>query len=66
MTNQIYTTAKGKKIDMGSLILKNESTVAVGNYRVNSRGDEIGPGGQIVRTREQVLQDYYDQNPRDI
>jgi hypothetical protein len=66
MSNQTYTTAKGKKIDMQALASKYELTPAVGNYRVNSRGDEIGPGGQIVRTREQVLQDYYDQNPRDI
>jgi hypothetical protein len=25
--------------------------------RVNARGDELGPGGQIVRTRNQVLKD---------
>ena len=31
--------------------------------RVNARGDEIGEGGKVVRTREQVLQDFYAQNP---
>jgi len=34
--------------------------------RVNARGDELGPGGEIVRTREQVLKDYYDKNPRSV
>ena len=60
---RIYTSVRGKQIDMEKLSLVNEKTPAVGNMRVNARGDEIGAGGQIVRTREQVLQDYYAQNP---
>jgi hypothetical protein len=40
-----------------------ETTPAVGNAKVNARGDELGPGGAIKRTREQVLADYYAQNP---
>lgn len=59
-----YTSMQGKEIDMEKLALQNETTIAVGNARVNARGDEIGPGGQILRTREQVLQDYYENNPR--
>jgi hypothetical protein len=31
--------------------------------RVNARGDELGEGGKIIRTREQVLQEFYAQNP---
>ena len=58
-----YTSVRGKEIDMEKLSLVHEKTPAVGNMRVNARGDEIGPGGKIVRTREQVLQDYYSQNP---
>ena len=30
-------------------------TVAVGNVRVNARGDELGRGGQIIRKREDIL-----------
>jgi hypothetical protein len=48
---------------MEKLSLRNEKTPAVGNMRVNARGDELGEGGKIVRTREQVLQDFYAQNP---
>jgi len=58
-----YTSVRGKEIDMEKLSLRNEKTPAVGNMRVNARGDELGEGGKIVRTREQVLQDYYAQNP---
>ena len=58
-----YTSVRGKEIDMEKLALRNEKTPAVGNMKVNARGDELGEGGKIIRTREQVLQDYYSQNP---
>ena len=55
---------RGKEIDMEKLNLKNELLPSVGNAKVNARGDELGKGGKIVRTREEVLQDYYKDNPR--
>ena len=61
---KLYTTMQGKQVDMEKLALKNELTPAVGNVQVNARGDELGPGGQIVRKREDILADYYKQNPR--
>ena len=63
---KIYTSMQGKQIDMEKLNLVNELTPAIGNMKVNARGDELGPGGKIVRTREQILQDYYQNNPRAI
>lgn len=45
----IYKTAKGKEIDLNKLINKNELTLAVGNMKVNARGDKVGPGGQIIK-----------------
>jgi len=33
-------TNKGQQIDIGQLILANETTVAVGNMNVNARGDQ--------------------------
>jgi len=54
---------RGKEVDMEKMGLRFEKTPAVGNMKVNARGDELGEGGKIVRTREQVLQDYYAQNP---
>ena len=52
---------RGKKIDMNLLQKKNELTPAVGNARMNARGDEIGKGGKIVRKREDIVKEYYGQ-----
>jgi len=56
----VHRTAKGKKIDMDMLRARHELTPAVGNARVNARGDELGPGGEIVRKREDIVKEYYD------
>jgi hypothetical protein len=63
---KIYTSVRGKEIDMEKLQLRHETEIAVGNAKLNARGDEIGAGGKIVRTREELLQDYYNKNPRAI
>ena len=60
---RIYTSVRGKEIDMEKLSLRHEKTPAVGNAKVNARGDELGPGGKIQRTREEVMADYYAKNP---
>lgn len=59
-----HMSMQGKTVDMEKLSLRNELLPAVGNVRVNARGDELGPGGKIIRTREEILQDYYKNNPR--
>jgi hypothetical protein len=63
---RVYTSMQGKQIDMEKLQMRNELLPAIGNMKVNARGDELGAGGKIVRTREQILQDYYKNNPRAI
>ena len=55
-------TNRGNMIDMDALMLKNEEEIALGNMKVNARGDKLGPGGKIVRKREDVLRDYYEDN----
>ena len=62
----LVKSMRGKEVDMEKLNLKNEELPAVGNAIVTARGDELGPGGKIIRTREEVLSDYYKQNPRAI
>lgn len=61
---KVVRSMRGKEVDMEKLNLRNETTPAVGNMKVNARGDELGPGGKIVRTREEILKDYYAKNPR--
>jgi hypothetical protein len=56
---KIYKTAMGKNIDIDGLRLINEHVIAVGNMKVNAGGDQLGPGGKIVKTRDQIMKEYY-------
>ena len=58
-----YRSMQGKQVDMDMLRQRNELAVAVGNARVNARGDELGPGGKIIRKKEELDRDYYTDNP---
>ena len=63
MNKRVYRSMQGKVVDMELLTQKNELAPAVGNVRVNARGDELGAGGQIIRKREDVMAEYYENNP---
>ena len=52
---QKVRSANGKMVDIDGLRLMNERTIAVGNMKVNARGDKIGAGGKIAKTREELL-----------
>lgn len=60
--SNIKRTAMGQMVDMDRLRLANESVIAVGNTKTNARGDQLGAGGQVVKTRAQIQQDYYKLN----
>ena len=62
MSKNIYRSAQGKAIDLDQLRVANEQAIAVGNMKTNARGDELGPGGIVVRTRDQVMKEYYQTN----
>lgn len=53
---------RGKEVDMVSLAKKNEQTIALGNAHMNGRGDLLGKGGKVVKTREEQLKEYYEGN----
>lgn len=57
-----YRSAMGKQINMDMLRLSNESTIAVGNMRSNARGDELGHGGKVIKSRAEIVQDYHKLN----
>jgi hypothetical protein len=62
MSKEVYRSANGKPVDMGALRLKNEKVRAVGNMKVNARGDEINETGQVIRKKnEQVNKQYQKQ-----
>jgi len=56
---KVYKTMQGKELDLDILRMKNEMTLAVGNVRVNARGDELGPGGKIIKKREDIMTEYH-------
>jgi len=55
----VYKTARGKAVDLDKIKLTNETTVAVGNMKINARGDQLGAGGQISAGRNQVMDQVY-------
>ena len=59
---RVYKTANGRNLDMDRLRLQNETTIAVGNMRVNARGDQLGPGGEVEKNRNQLSQEQYQMN----
>jgi len=59
---RVYTTANGRQINLDALISQNENTIAVGNMKVNARGDQLGPGGRIETKKEKVISEYYKLN----
>ena len=55
---------QGREIDMDALAAKNETAIAVSNVKINARGDELGIGGEIIRKREDIMNEYYETNPK--
>jgi hypothetical protein len=54
-----YRTALGKVVDMSILSAKNEKTRAVGNMRVNARGDTIDASGNIIKPATNKVNEAY-------
>jgi hypothetical protein len=54
-----FRTAMGKTVDMSSLIARNEKTRAVGNMKVNARGDTIDAHGRIIKPVTEKVSDNY-------
>jgi hypothetical protein len=48
MTKKIYTTAQGKTVDLGAILLQNEHVRAVGNMNVNARGDLLDGSNRVI------------------
>jgi hypothetical protein len=59
MTKDVYRSANGKVVDMGALRLKNEKSRAVGNMKINARGDEINEHGQVIRKKTEQANNQY-------
>lgn len=59
MTRKIYKSAMGKTVDLGALLLQNETTRAVGNMNVNARGDILDSTNRVTETKNRQVQRRY-------
>jgi hypothetical protein len=57
---RMYRTMQGRMVDIDQLRAANDATPAVGNMKVNARGDVLGPKGQIVKPKAEVIKKYYE------
>ena len=64
MTKSVYRSAQGKMIDMGALRLQNERVRAVGNMKVNARGDVVDDRGSIVSSKPNQVNRQYNRTHR--
>lgn len=66
----LVRTARGEMVDMMRLFRDNEDSIAItgGGISMNARGDLLGPGGKIIKTREDFEKDiaaaYNENNPK--
>ena len=59
MTQKVYKTANGKTLDMGALMLKNENVRAVGNMKVNARGDIVDDMNNVIDAKTRQVNRQY-------
>lgn len=59
MTSKVYKTAQGKSVDMGRLALQNENVRAVGNMKVNARGDIVDDMNRVISKKTDQVQKQY-------
>jgi hypothetical protein len=57
-------TNKGIIIDMEALLAQNTDAPAMGNMRVNAKGDVLGKNGEVVQSAEDRARAYYQDNPK--
>lgn len=65
---KMYRSSQGKGIDLGALLLQNETVRAVGNMNVNARGDRIDNKGKSIDSRVQQKKRQYNKQigPQDV
>ena len=59
MAGKIYKTALGKTVDMGKLSLQHEKVRAVGNMKVNARGDIVDDMNRVISSKNDQVNKQY-------
>ncbi len=55
----VYRSAMGKKVDMSALSATNERVRAVGNGKMNARGDVVDSEGRVVKPSTTKINEIY-------
>ena len=58
-SKKVYRSSQGKSVDLGALLLQNETVRAVGNMGVNARGDRIDIKNKVIDTKAKISQRAY-------
>ena len=53
---------RGVEIDLGKLMARQEKNITVGNTKSNDRGDQLGRGGRIVKSADELAREHYNRN----
>lgn len=60
MTN--HKSMRGIEIDLAKLIARQEKNITIGNTKTNARGDQLGKGGRIVKSADELAREHYNRN----
>ena len=57
-----HKSMRGVEIDIAKLISRQEKNITIGNTKTNARGDQLGKGGRIVKSADELAREHYNRN----
>jgi len=57
-----YRSMRGAKLDLAKLMARQEKNITIGNTKSNARGDQLGEGGKIIRSADELAREHYNRN----
>ncbi len=53
---------RGKAIDLQKLMAQQDKNISVGNTKSNARGDQLGRGGRVIKSADDIANEHYNKN----
>ena len=57
-----FKSMRGVEVDMAKLMARQEKNITIGNTKSNARGDQLGKGGRIVKSADELAREHYNRN----
>jgi hypothetical protein len=57
-----HKSMRGVEIDLAKLMARQEKNITIGNTKSNARGDQLGKGGRIVKSADELAREHYNRN----